>query len=54
MRERMENGQFSPTKRLINNADLMETMHNLVGSEVESHALFINEQHMEWNTLLLR
>jgi hypothetical protein len=29
-------------------------MFNLVGRLRESHALFINGQHLEWNVLLLR
>jgi hypothetical protein len=32
----------------------METMINIVGSLSESHALFINNQHVEWDISLLR
>jgi hypothetical protein len=52
--ERMKDGNLSPDLRLIKNAELMETMFNLIGQLRESHALFINGQHLEWNALLLR
>jgi hypothetical protein len=54
MREHMKDDMFNPVVQVIFNAELMETMFNLVGPLRESHALFINEQHVEWNILLLR
>jgi hypothetical protein len=45
--ERMSDGNYSPVLYLIENVELMETMFDTVGQLTESHALFINGQHLK-------
>jgi hypothetical protein len=54
MYEIAEDGSIDPVSRVINDAQLLLTMNNLVGSLSKSHALFINNQHLEWDIPVLK
>jgi hypothetical protein len=54
MYEIAEDGSIDPVSRVINDAQLLLPMNNLVGSLSKSHALFINNQHLEWDIPLLK